>query len=186
MVYISSLLLPILLSAVLVFVVSSIIHMMLGYHKSDYKQLPSESEVMEALRKFNIPPGDYMMPRPTSAKAMKERAFQEKWAKGPLGVITIFKPGPPAMGAQLIQWFLYSALIGLFSAYVASRTLAPGAPYLAVFRITGTVAFAAYSLALLQHSIWYKRSWGATLRSVFDGLVYACLTGGAFGWLWPR
>jgi len=186
MVYISSLWLPILLSAVLVFVVSSIIHMMLGYHRSDYKRLPSEDEVMDALRKFNIPPGDYMMPCAGSSKAMKDPAFQAKWAKGPIAMMTISKPGPPTMGAQLLQWFLYSALIGLFSAYVASRTLAAGAPYLAVFRITGTVAFAAYSLALLQHSIWYKRSWGATLRSVFDGLVYACLTGGAFGWLWPR
>lgn len=186
MVYISSLWLPILLSAVFVFVVSSIIHMMLGYHRADYKTLPAEDQVMEALRKFNIPPGDYMMPCAGSSKAMKEPAFQEKWAKGPLALITIMKPGPPAMGAQLLQWFLYCALIGFFAAYMASRTLAAGAPYLAVFRVTGTLTFAAYALALLQHSIWYKKSWGATLRNVFDGFVYACVTGGVFGWLWPR
>jgi len=32
----------------------------------------------------------------------------------------------------------------------------------------------------------YKRNWGTTLKSVFDGLVYALFTAGAFGWLWPR
>lgn len=72
MVTISSLWLPILLSAVFVFVVSSIIHMMLGYHRADYKTLPAEDQVMEALRKFNIPPGDYMMPCAGSSKAMKD------------------------------------------------------------------------------------------------------------------
>jgi hypothetical protein len=34
-------------------------------------------------------------------------------------------------------------------------------------------------------SIWYHRSWGTTLRYTVDGLVYALLTAGIFGWLWP-
>jgi hypothetical protein len=55
-----------------------------------------------------------------------------------------------------------------------------------VFRLVGTAAFMGYSLALLQHSIWYKRNWGTTLKSVFDGLLYGLLTAGVFGWLWPR
>jgi hypothetical protein len=89
------------------------------------------------------------------------------------------------MGSQLVQWFAYSLLVGIVAAYVAGRTLAAGAEYLAVFRLTGTVAFASYAMALMQQSIWYQKSWTATLKSMFDGLVYAALTAGAFGWLWP-
>ena len=58
--------LPILLSSVIVFVVSSVIHMALPWHKSDYPPIPNEDKVMDALRPFAIPPGDYMVPRPTT------------------------------------------------------------------------------------------------------------------------
>ena len=186
MVHIMSLWLPILLSAVLVFVASSIIHMMLGYHRADYKKLPSEDAVLEALRKFNIPPGDYLSPCAGSAKEMREPAFQEKWAKGPVVMMTVMPTGKPSMGGQLFLWFLYCLVVGTFSAYMAGRALPPGSPYLSAFRFAGTAAFLSYGMALIQNSIWYKRSWGTTFRSMFDALVYGCLTGGAFGWLWPK
>jgi hypothetical protein len=186
MVAVATLWLPILVSAALVFVVSSIIHMALGYHSADFKKLPSENEVMEALRKFNIPPGDYLMPRPSSARDMKDPAFIERRTKGPLAFMTVGPSGPPSMGSSLIQWFLHSILIGIFSAYVAGRALGPGAPYLSVFRFAGCTAFAGYSLGQMQGSIWYWKSWGTTFRNMFDGLVYALVTAGAFGWLWPR
>ena len=99
--------------------------------------------------------------------------------------MTVFPNGPLAMGTQLVQWFVSCIVVGFFAAYLASRTVDPGADYLHVFRITGTVAFAGYGLALLQNSIWYRRNWAATLKSVADGLVYALLTAGVFGWLWP-
>ena len=186
MVHIMTLWLPILLSAVLVFVASFIIHMVLGYHKNDFKKLPAQDDMMDALRKFNIPPGDYMMPRPDSMKEMKEPAFQEKWSKGPRATLTVMKGGPPSMGLQLVQWFVYCLIVGVFSAYVSGRALAQGAGHLPVLRFAGTAAFLGYSLALMQNSIWYKRSWGTTLRTMFDGLVFACLTGATFSWFWPR
>jgi hypothetical protein len=75
--------------------------------------------------------------------------------------------------------------VSFFAAYIGGRALGPSADYLEVFRFTGCTAFIGYGLALLQNSIWYKRNWGATLKSVFDALVYGLLTAGAFGWLWP-
>jgi hypothetical protein len=90
------------------------------------------------------------------------------------------------MGAQLAQWFAYCVVVGVFEAYIAGRALGPGTPYLKVFQFAGATAFIAYSMALPQYSIWYHRNWGTTLPSMFDGLVYGALTGGAFGWLWPR
>ena len=186
MVSIMSLWLPILLSAVIVFVVSSIIHMFLPYHRSDFKKIPSEDELMHELRKFNIPPGDYAIPRAGSPKEMATPEFVEKSNQGPVALITVMPSGPPSMGGSLVQWFIYSIVVGIFAAYIAGRALEPGAHYLEVFRFAGCTAFVGYAVALLQNSIWYKRSWSVTLKSVFDGLVYALMTAGTFGWLWPN
>jgi hypothetical protein len=185
MISLFSLWLPIILSAVAVFVVSSIIHMVLKYHNSDFLGLPDEKGVMDALRGFNIPPGTYHMPHATSLKESGTPEFVEKCNQGPIGFFTILPNGVPKMGGQLVMWFLYSILVGVFVAYIGRLTLPPGTDYLVVSRVTGAVAFCGYSLALLQNSIWYKRSWSSTLKSVFDGLIFALLTGGFFGWLWP-
>ena len=186
MVPLTSLVVPILLSAVIVFVASSIIHMVLPYHRNDLRKLPKEDEVMVALRGLDIPPGDYVMPCAGSMGGMKQPEFQDKMKKGPVAFMTFIPSGPPSMGRSLFLWFLYSVLVSVFAAYIAGRALPPGAYYLAVFRFVGATAFMGYSLALLQNSIWYKRNWGMTLRSMFDGLVYGLLTAGTFGWLWPR
>jgi hypothetical protein len=185
MVTIMSLWLPILLSAVLVFVLSSIIHMVLGYHNSDFAKLPKEDDVMDALRPFSIPPGEYHMPYAGTMKEMGTPEFTEKMNKGPMAFMTVLESGPPKMGVQLVSWFVYSIVIGIFAAYVTSRALDPGADYRSVFRIAGATAFIGYSAALWQNSIWYKRAWSSTLKSTFDGLVYALFTAGIFGWLWP-
>jgi hypothetical protein len=185
MVSLASLWLPVVVSGVLVFVASSLVHMLLGYHAGDWKKLPSEDAVQDALRPFNIPPGDYLAPKPASSADMNTPAFKARRDKGPVFVMTVWPSGQAGMGKQLALWFLFAIVVSKFAGYVAGITLGPGAPYLTVFRVTATVAFAGYSLALLQHSIWYGRRWGTTLLSVFDGLIYALLTGGVFGWLWP-
>lgn len=185
MVSILSLWLPILLSSVLVFIASSIVHMMLPYHKSDFKAAPAEDDLLDAALKAGITPGDYMVPRPANREQMKDPAFMEKWKRGPVLIMTVANPSM-AMGGLLLQWFLYLILVSVFAAYIASRALPPGAPYLSVFRFAGAAAFASYSLALMQDSIWYRKSWSTTIKNLFDGLIYGCLTAGVFGWLWPR
>jgi len=181
----ASLWLPIVLSAVIVFIASSIIHMVLPWHKSDYLPVPQEAQVMDALRPFAIPPGDYMMPRCSDMGQMRSPEFLEKMSKGPVLVMTVFPSGPMSMNRSLALWFLYCVVVGLFAGYVACSALPPGAPYLKVFRISSTVAFVGYVFALWQMSIWYRRDWITTLKSSVDGLIYALLTGGVFGWLWP-
>ena len=186
MVALSSLWLPILLSAVLVFVASSIIHMATPWHKGDYLQTPNEDKVMEALRAFAIPPGDYMMPRPADMKDMKSKEFCDKMEKGPVMMFTMMPTGAFSMGKNLVQWFVFSIVVSFFAAYVTAHALAAGAQYLKVFQLAGVTAFIGYSLALWPMSIWYRRSWVTTLKSTIDGLIYGLLTGGAFGWLWPH
>jgi hypothetical protein len=186
MVSLLSLWLPILLSAVIVFFVSAFIHMLLPYHRKDYRKVPDEGPVMEALRKFKIPPGDYVMPCPDNSKSLKSPEFIDKMTKGPVAFMTVLPSGPPAMGMQLAWWFMYSVVVSIFAGYIAGRALPSGAHYLAVFRFAGCTAFVGYSLALWQSTIWYKRAVGTTLKSTFDGLIYGLLTAGTFGWLWPR
>jgi hypothetical protein len=186
MVFLTSLWIPILLSAVIVFAVSSIIHMLLPYHRSDIRRVPREDELLSALRGLDLPPGDYGVPHPGSMAGMKDPAFAEKMRKGPIAYLTIAPGSEPSMAVPLLLWFVYAVVVSLCAGYIAGRALPAGTHYLRVFRFVGASAFMGYSLALLQQSIWYKRSWGTTLKSVFDGLVYALFTAGTFGWLWPR
>lgn len=178
--------LPILLSAVIVFVASSIIHMLSPWHKGDYPKLSNEDQVRNALRPLNIPPGDYMMPRPENREEMRSPAFLEKFKQGPNLMMTVFPPGTMSMGRNLVMWFVYALVVGGFAAYVTGRALPYGAPYLRVFRFAGVTAFLGYSLALWQMSIWYYRSWATTIKLTVDGLIYGLLTAGTFGWLWPH
>lgn len=182
----TSLWLPILVSSIFVFIASSLIHMVLPWHKSDYPKLANEDKVMDALRPLNLAPGDYMVPRPASSADMKSAEFQEKLQKGPRVIMTVMPGGPMSMGQNLIQWFLFCVVVSVFAAYVTGRALAPHASYLDVFRFAGTITFIGHSLGLWPMSIWYRRSWMTTLKSTFDGLIYSCIAAGTFGWLWPR
>ena len=182
----SALWLPILLSSVIVFVASSIIHMVLPWHKTDYPKVPDEDRVRDALRPFAIPPGDYMVPRCDDTKELRTPEFAEKLNQGPVIVMTVLPNGQWSMGRNLGLWFLYCAVVGVFAAYVAGRALPAGASYAHVFQFVGATAFIGYALALWQMSIWYRRAWSTTIKATIDGLIYALLTAGTFGWLCPH
>lgn len=181
----SALWLPIVLSAVIVFVASSIMHMLLPYHRSDYRQLPDEDKVLPALRTVGLKRGLYIFPFGTH-KDMKSPAMIEKYNQGPVGMMTIFPSGPPFMPKFLGLWFGYCLLINFFVAYLSAHTVAQGTDYLAVFRVVGTGAFLAYGLGTLSNGIWRGATLSFVLKDCIDGLVYALLTAGTFGWLWPR
>jgi hypothetical protein len=178
--------LPIVVSAVIVFIASSIIHMGPFWHRGDYPRAPNEDRLRDALRPLNIPPGEYMVPRVASSKEMQAPEFQEKLKQGPVLVMTVMPNGRMSMTGNLVQWFLYCVIVSFFAAYVASRALPGGTEYLRVFQLIGATAFVGYTLALYQMSIWYKRSWSLSIKSSVDGLIYALLTAGTFGWLWPH
>lgn len=185
MVTLASLWLPILLSAVLVFVASSVLHMVLPYHKTDFGNTPNESAVMDVLR--SVPPGDYMMPRPSSTAEMKDPAFQEKMKRGPVVVLTVLPPwSTSSFPRSLAMWFVYAIVVSVFAAYIAGRALGPGTDYPQVFRFVGTTAFLGFGLALAQQSIWYAKKWSTTAKQMVDALIYAMLAAGVFGWLWPK
>jgi hypothetical protein len=184
MVSLTALWLPILLSAVVVFVASSIIHMALPWHSKDFQKFPAEDAVLDAVRPFKLAPGEYVAPLPASMAQMNSPEFKAKVERGPRIMLAVMSASS-SMGRSLALWFVYGIVIATFAAYVTGLTLGAGADYMAVFRIASTVSFAAYALALWQNVIWYSRGLGYTVRTTIDGLVYGLLTGGVFGWLWP-
>ena len=186
MVSLASLWLPILLSGVIVFVASSVIHMALRYHNRDYTKLPNEDAVRAAIRSGNPRPAQYIIPHGTGMADLKSPEMLQKFVEGPVAVLNIKTPGVPSMGPSMIQWFVYSILISLGAAAVAASTVKPGAGYHHVFHIVGLVAWLGYAGGQIPASIWMGKPWSITAKEVFDGLIYGLLTAGTFGWLWPR
>ena len=186
MVPLASLWLPIVLSAVIVFLASWIIHMFLPFHRSDFAKLPQEDAVLDSLRTLNIPTGQYLAPYANSPAQMKQPEYMEKRKRGPSLFLTLAAGADPGMGKSLLQWFVYLLVISLFAAYLAHEAIAAGAPYPAVFKFICVAALMGYSLGHAHQSIWYRQKWRTTVNYFIDGLIYALLTAGVFGWLWPR
>lgn len=183
MVELSSLWLPIAVSAIFVFFLSAIVHMVLPYHRSDYDRLEDEDAVLDALREQKAGAGNYVAPHCVTPEERKSEEMKAKLERGPLAFVAVIPK--IAMGPQLAGWFVYCLVVGFLVAYVASFTVPADAAYLRVFRLVGTVAFLAYAGAAASESIWMGRKWSTTVKNLFDGLVYGLVTGGVFGWLWP-
>ena len=173
--------LPILVSAVVVFVAGSVIWMAMPWHKTDWAKSPDEEGVRAALK--GTAPGQYSVPHCVDQAQFKDPEMQQKFKDGPRAFITVLPSGLPNMGPQLLMMFGYNLFVAVLCAYFVSRTVAPDADYLAVFRIAGTTAFIAYGVAYVQESIWFGRKWSSTLKTFLDALIYGLLTGGVFGWL---
>ena len=186
MVPITALWLPILLAAVVVFIASSIMHMVLPYHKSDYRKLPDEDKVVDSLRAVGVTPGPvYHFPHSTH-KDMKSPEAIEKFKRGPVGLLTIIPSGPPAMGKYLGLWFALCLLISFVVGCFAGATHAPGTEHHEIFHFFAITAFLAYGFGHFQDSIWKGQTWGVTLKHLFDAAIYALLTAETFSLLWPR
>jgi len=185
MVSLSALWLPVLLSAVVVFIASSIMHMVLPYHRSDYKQIPNEDSVLASLRAAGLTRGLYSFPYCTH-KDMKSAAILEKQKQGPLGMLTIFPTGPVNMPKYLVLWFIYCLIVAFFAAYLTGHTLPAGVRQMAVLRVAGTAAFLAFGIGQITNGIWAGQPWSNVTKHVIDGLIYSLLAGATFAWLWPH
>jgi len=184
MVTIGALWLAILLSAIAVWVVSAIIWMAMPHHKSDYGKLPAEDAARQALTSQPVP-GQYSFHHAVSMKDSQDPETVRKFEEGPVGFLTVVPSGAPTMVSKIIQSLTFYLAISTVVAYMASRTLDPGGDYLQVFRVTGTVAWLAYGTAVVPDAIWFGRPWSGIVKGLLDALVYALLTAGFFGWLWP-
>ena len=179
-----SLWLPVVVSAVAVWLVSAVLHMVLKYHRADYKRLSEEDGVGNSLRKAASSPGVYVMPF-CEMSEMKDPAVRKRYEDGPVAMITVMPNGMPNMGKSLGLWLGFCLLASFVTSYIARHSLDPGAMGMEVMRLTGTVAFIAYAFGYFQDSIWKAIPWSNSLRGILDAAVYAVVTGLVFRFLWP-
>ncbi len=187
--FIAHLWLPIAVSAVLVFIASSLIHMVIQWHKTDYNKLANEDEVRVALRASNATPAQYVIPYCAGMKEMQAPEMQKKFVEGPIAFITLRPPGVPKMGGALGGWFVYILVVCAVAAYIAHKTLTPMGPEvnsLQVCRVVSALAFLAYGGGSVQQGIWMGKPWGSVAKDLVDAAIYAAITGATFAYLWPR
>ena len=182
MVSVGALWLPVVVSAVLCWFAGALIWMVLPHHKSGYKGLPDEQAARNALS--GLAAGQYNIPHiPDPSKISDED--RQKFADGPVGMLTVFPDGMPNMGKAIGQQIVYFLIGTVFIAYCASVALMPGANYMDVFRFVATVGFLTFGWGLVPFAIWYGILWSTMARYLVDALVYGALVAGAFAWLWP-
>lgn len=180
-----SLLLPILISAVALFVLTLIIHMT-PWHRGDYVRLPDEDGVMKALRPFNLPPNDYMVPHPGTGEYMKSKEYDAKRDAGPVMIVTVAPLGPWNIGKMMGLWFLFGAVVSGVAACFVGTIIPPGGDRHSVFHHIAVVTFLTYAMGAVPLSIWYNRKWSTTFRNAVDALLCALATGWIFSMMWPR
>lgn len=176
--------LPIILSAVFVFLASTALHMVVQIHKNDAGQLPDEDGLAAAMRANPPTPGEYYMPYCASMKELDSEEMKRKYREGPIAWIAVLPPGTNGMARGLVLWFVYSLIVSIFVAYIAHLAL-DIAEYSRVFRVTGAIAVSIYGLSSIPNSVWKGVPWSTTFKFFLDGVVYGLVTAGTFGWLWP-
>jgi len=176
---------PILFSGIAVFILSAMVWTVLPHHKKEWAKVPNEGDVLDTLRAGGVTPGLYSFPYASDMKEMGSPEMMARMQTGPVGYLTVASSGAPAMGPMMAKSAIYNVVVALFVGYVAYHTLAPGAEYLEVFRVTGTVTFMACALGAVPDSIWFGKPWKSYFLHAFDGFMYAVVTAGIFGWLWP-
>lgn len=186
MISLAQLWIPILVSAVGVFIASSLIHMVFKWHNSDYLKLPNEDAVRAAIGKPGPAPGQYLLVHCPDMKGMQKPEVQQKFKEGPVGFLVLMKPGMPNMGPMLGQWFALNLVVAFMVAYLAGRVLPAGTEGLAVCRLTATVAFMAYAVGSVSDGIWFGRPSRTVAKDLLDAAIYATVTAIAFAALWPN
>ena len=184
MAFLAQLWLPIVVSAVLVFVVSAALHMLLPAHRTEWGHLPKESALQEALR--GTPPGLYGFPMPAEAGERGKPEAMQRWAEGPSGWLSLVPPRPLDMGRNMGLSLLMNLFVSASAAYLAAHVLGVAPPYRPVFRLVGTVGFLAYAVGPIYEAIWYWKPFRSLALVAIDALLYGLVMAGSFGWLWPR
>lgn len=182
---IAQLWIPVLATAVLVFVASSLIHMVFKWHSSDYRQLANEDEVRAAVRAASPTPGQYVIPYCADMKEMGNEAMLKKFTEGPIAIVTVRKNGMPSMGTPLLLWFLLNLVLAAIAAVLAMQAYPGKANAHAAGCLAGVVTFLAYGGGSVQLAIWMGKRWGSVAKDMVDCAVFAVITALVFTWLWP-
>jgi len=177
--------LPILVTAIAVFLASSLIHMVFRWHNRDYRKLPNEDQVRDAIRAGSPAPGQYVLPHCTEMKEMQGEEMQQKFRDGPVGLLTLRQSGAPSMGGSLMQWFVFNLVVAMLVGDLSLQLYTAQGNPKNIAQLVGILSFLTYAGSNVQAGIWMGKPWMAVLRDTLDGLIYAIVSGLVFWWLWP-
>lgn len=179
-----SLWLPILLSGVALFFLSFVFWSLLPHHKKDIACAPKQDELLDAVRKLDLPPAQYMFPNCEDPKEYKTERFRALYDTGPWGMLNVF-PAKPNMGRSVGLTLAYFLLVSIVIAYLAGATRAPGAEFGEVFQVAATAGVLVFVFGGVLTGVWFGKPARAFVTESIDGLVYAAATGLIFGMFWP-
>ena len=177
--------LPILLSAVVVFVISSLVHMVFKYHASDYGTVANEEAIRAAVNTNPPAPGRYVIPHCKDMKDMSSPEMLKKYQEGPVMHFTILPKGMPNMGKYLGLWFVWSLVIAAVAGWLTAKVYGVGVPPLGAAKFFAVVTFIAHGFGTITESIWVGRPWSSSAKYVLDAALYAVGSGAVVYWLWP-
>jgi len=181
MAVLASLWLPTLLAAVAVFVASSAIHMLFKWHNRDYRKLPNEEAVRAAINAGRPGPGLYVLPYYLEGNECSTEEAQARFREGPVGKLTLRRPGPMSVGPMLLQWFVLNLAVAFVAACMAVGSMSAHQ----AAHTTGLATLLAYGAGAISEAIWMGKPWAATLKDLLDASIYAVATAAVFLWLWP-
>lgn len=186
MISIMSLWAPILLSSVLVFVAAGLLWTALPVHRLDWRPIPGQERLFEAIRAIGLGRGQYAFPHMLTPEGAKNPDVMKQMEEGPVGFLVLKEPGPPNMTKQLGLYLVFVLVVTYMIAYLVSVSMPRGAPFVDVMRAVTTATVLAHGAAEVPGAIWFGRTWKSVLKSVLiDALIYGLITGAVFGWLWP-
>ena len=178
--------LPILLSAVVVFVISSLIHMVFKWHAPDYRGFANEDAVRDAIRAGGPTPGHYVVPYCKDMKDMAGEAMVKKYREGPVGHFSLAPSDTVNMGKYLGLWFLWSLVVAVVAAFLATQVLGVAPVHaLKAVKLVAAVIFIAHGFGTVQESIWMARPWSTSAKYLLDAALYGLGSGLVFYCLWP-
>lgn len=175
--------LPILLSALAVWMSSAIGWMLVNHHARDHRALPDEERSLDALRALKLPPGTYLFPFAGSHSKAHQAEMKAKWERGPTGTLRIW--GKVNMGACMAQSMIVYLVTSVLIGYIGAMAIPRGADFGHVFQVLGTAGVLAYCVGGVPGDIWFQQSRRAIAVGILDGIIFGLITGAIFAALWP-
>jgi hypothetical protein len=166
-------------SAVVMFFWGFLWHGILGVGEGTMKKLANEEQSLDALRGATPEPGMYAFPwMDENADESALTAFDEKYRRGPSGLIVIAPTGEPAMSSrELILQFADCLLLSFIAALLLSRALASLNSFPLKAGFVTLIGLYATLATNVPYWIWYRYPTDFTLSEMAEKVIGALLAG---------
>ena len=169
---------------IVVFFWSAASHMALGLGTAGIRSVPNEERLAQGIRGVITEPGLYFFPGFDPSRKMtpgEERAWTEKYRRGPSGMIVV-QPGgrDPMEPTQLVIELLADILAAGVAALLLTRL---GGPFLARAGAVGLLGVFEWADINVSYWNWYKFPAAFTGAALLEQIVGWTLAGLVMAWM---